>query len=170
MRFYIYTSFVFSFLMISCKEKNIDTPPSTQWKNNYVKLDTSHRALTHGQTHLSVYSSVYSQTEHRTHDLTATVSMRNLSMKDSLYISNADYFNTKGEKIKSYLTKAIGLAPLETVEIVIGQKNTKGGTGGNFVFDWYANSIPPHFEAIMISTSGSQGISFRTEGINILDK
>lgn len=170
MKIFLYFFFLSTILFFSCKEQKFEAPPSTQWKNNFVLFDTINTNLKHGQTHLSVYSSVYSKTEHRTHELTATVSMRNLSMKDSLFITTADYFNTKGEKIKTYLNGIIGLGPLETVEIVIGQNNIAGGTGGNFVFDWYTSITSPHFEAIMISTSGQQGISFRTEGINLLDK
>jgi len=55
---------------------------------------------------------------------------------------------------------------METVEIVIDEKDQEGGTGANFLFDWSIkpNSHEPYFEGVMISTSGQQGLSFTTEG------
>lgn len=47
--------------------------------------------------------------------------------------------------------------------------NTEGGTGANFTFDWKIKqgSNKPFFEGIMTSTSGQQGLSFTTKGIDI---
>ncbi len=119
-----------------------------------------------GETYLSVYSSIYSFTEHRTHELTATVSMRNTNRADTIYIDKAEYFNTKGEPIRSYFEKTIFIRPMETVEIVIDEIDKEGGTGANFLFEWRVpiNSHEPLFEGVMISTSGQQGLSFTTQG------
>jgi hypothetical protein len=58
---------------------------------------------------------------------------------------------------------------METVQIIIEEQDNEGGTGANFVFDWKikANTIEPIFEAVMISTYGSQSISFTTTGKRI---
>lgn len=158
-----------SLFMVACSgpKKEDPSPKTTKFIEKKVQLNTQDSALHQGSTHLSVYSSIYSQTEHRTHNLTATVSMRNINISDSLYITKAVYHDTKGEPIYTYFDYPVGLSPMETLEIVINQKDGKGGTGGNFVFEWYTAANAPHFEAVMISTSGQQGISFRTEGINI---
>lgn len=140
-------------------------------------LDWSTRVLTHklsdsllsGSTYLSIYSQIYSETEHLTHDLTATVSIRNTSRTDTIYITKADYFDTKGQYIRHYIDKTIYLNPLETTAIVISERDKEGGTGANFIFDWKVknNTPEPLFEGIMISTSGSQGLSFTTQGKRI---
>ena len=80
---------------------------------------------------------------------------------------NAEYYNTQGELLRSYFDHPIYLVPLETVEIVIDEGDREGGTGANFLFDWRIKqgSNEPLFEAIMISTSGQQGLSFTTNGI-----
>lgn len=159
---------LFSVATLSCEapQKNKE-PKSIHFEKKRVHLNKMDSTLLHGTTHLSVYSSIYSQTEHRTHDLTATVSMRNLNLNDSLFITKAIYHDTKGNPVHTYFDYPVGMGPLETLEIVINEKEQLGGTGGNFIFEWYTPENLPHFEAVMISTSGQQGISFRTEGINL---
>lgn len=123
-------------------------------------------SLTAGSTYLSVYSQIYSQTEHRLYNLTATISLRNTNQRDTIFIDQAAYFDTHGEAIRTYFTQPIFITPMETVEIIIDEKDLDGGTGGNFLFDWHIKpqSHEPLFEAVMISTYGQQGLSFTTQG------
>lgn len=92
--------------------------------------------------------------------------MRNTSLKDTVYIDKAEYFDTKGTPIRIYFEQTIFIAPMETVEIVIDEIDREGGTGANFLFDWKIKpaSSEPLFEGVMISTSGQQGLSFTTQG------
>jgi len=124
-----------------------------------------------GKTYLPVYSHIYHIQEHRTFDLTITISIRNVSMTDSVYILKADYYNTIGNNIRQYLKSPIFLNPMETVEIIIEEQDIEGGSGANFVFDWaMENDInPPLFEAVMISTYGQQGLSFTTRGVRLFE-
>ncbi|MFN3176951.1 MAG: DUF3124 domain-containing protein [Phaeodactylibacter xiamenensis] len=126
-------------------------------------------SLASGTTYLSVYSQIYSQTEHRTHDLTATISLRNVNRKDTVYIEEAVYYDTHGTPIRNYFARPIFIAPMETVEIVIDEIDREGGTGANFLFDWRTplTGNAPLFEAVMISTSGQQGLSFTTQGVRL---
>lgn len=139
------------------------------WESKHYKKELSD-TLENGTTYLSVYSSIYSLNEDQTHNLTATVSIRNTSEKDSIFLTKASYFNTKGELIRDYVDFPVVVLPLETIEIIIASKDVSGGTGANFLFDWKKKSTTsaPIFEGIMISTSGSQGISFTTNGKRIL--
>jgi hypothetical protein len=140
------------------------------WKSKEAKLvDFDHYAL--GKTYLPVYSSIYNIHESRTFELTTTVSIRNISESDTVYILKADYYNTTGENIREYLENPIYLMPLETIEIVIEKQDNKGGTGANFVFHWAVleDKDPPLFEAIMISADGAQGLAFSTRGVQIVD-
>jgi hypothetical protein len=158
-----------SILFFSCEEKReISSINPVNWEDRIVKKPVSD-SLKNGRSYLSVYSEIYSQTEHRTHDLTSTVSMRNMSSKDSIFINKAEYFNTEGKLIRTYFSHPIYIAPMETVEIVIDETDAEGGTGANFIFDWTTkeNSPAPLFEGVMISTSGQQGISFTTQAVRI---
>ncbi len=152
--------------LVACQEEQeISFIHPVNWEGRTV-ANLSSDSLEMGTTYLSVYSQIYSDTEHRTHDLTATISMRNTSVKDTIYVSRAAYFDTHGELIRTYFDKPIFLSPMETVEIVIDERDKEGGTGANFIFDWQkdATAHEPLFEAVMISTSGSQGLSFSTQG------
>lgn len=162
----IITFAIWALLIYSCNnEKVVSSISPVNWKNkriNHILADS----LIQGTTYLSVYSQIYSQTEHRTHDLTATISMRNTNLKDTLYLDKAEYFDTKGKSIRTYFNHTIFIAPMETVEIVIDEIDKEGGTGANFLFDWkiLPSSSEPLFEGVMISTSGQQGLSFTTQG------
>lgn len=152
----------------SCDDKKeISSISSINWENRTITNNLPD-SVSNGSTYLSIYSQIYSLSEHLTHDLTATVSIRNTNRKDSIYITNASYFNTEGHLIRNYIKKPIYLKPLETVSIVIDEKDKEGGTGANFIFDWKIkpDTHEPFIEGIMISTSGQQGLSFTTEGKN----
>lgn len=157
--------------IFSCSSPPKDKTYNTiNWNTKNIKLDSIDN-LFRGNSYLSVYSEIYDLTEESTHLLTATVSIRNTSEKDSLFLTRADYYNTSGELIRSYIENPVFLTPLETVEIVIHRRDTTGGTGANFIFNW---AIPdekyePLFESVMIWTTGNQGISFATKGINYRD-
>lgn len=153
-------------LVFACEsESNISSVNEVNWSKRAAQISPMD-TLQKGTTYLSVYSEIYSQTEHRTHGLTATVSMRNVNEADTVFIDHADYFNTHGELIRSYFKRPIYIAPMETVEIVIDEEDLEGGTGANFLFKWQIPSgiHPPLFEGVMISSSGQQGLSFTTQG------
>ncbi|UZR93033.1 DUF3124 domain-containing protein [Chondrinema litorale] len=159
-------AFFISTLFACEKDKEISSFNPVNWNKRSIEL-TQTDSLIKGSTYLSVYSEIYSMSEHRTHTLTATVSMRNISSTDTVYVFHAEYYNTKGDLIRTYFDKPIFLQPLETVEIIIDEDDKDGGTGANFIFDWATKNdkIKPYFEAVMISESGQQGISFTTQGI-----
>lgn len=126
-------------------------------------------SLESATSYLSVYSEIYGKTEHVTHLLTVTVSLRNPNISDSVFITAADYYNSAGKRIRSYFNHPIFLAPLETVDIIIDEEDKSGGTGANFLFNWHKpdGAHDPIFEAVMISTSGQQGLSFSTQGVKL---
>lgn len=158
---------ILTVILFACNQpKETVKLPTINWEKRSAQK-TELESLTMGSTYLSVYSEIYQITENRTYHLTVTVSMRNISSQDSVYIFSTKYYNTKGDLIRTYFDKPIYIAPLETVEIVINEGDKEGGTGGNFVFEWASpNPInEPHFEAVMISTTGQQGLSFTTRGI-----
>lgn len=136
------------------------------WDQRTANIKTSD-SLIYGSSYLSIYSKIYSVTEHRSVNLTVTASLRNISSTDTIYVIESDYYNTKGDLIRSYHDTPIFLKPLETIEIVIDENDMHGGSGANFIFEWAFKKTghEPIFEAIMISTSGQQGISFTTQGV-----
>jgi len=123
-------------------------------------------------TYVPIYSDIYNESKDTRFNLTATLSLRNTSLKHSIYVSSVDYYNSAGEKTRSFLEKSILLKPMQSVEYVIEEDDTSGGTGANFIIIWGSESdkVEPIFEGIMISTHGQQGISFSTKGTSISNK
>lgn len=167
----ILITFFTMLLFSSCekeKKREVSSIGDEKWVARAVNQPLND-SLVSGTTYLSVYSDIYSLTEHKKIALTATISMRNPNIKDTLYISRAEYFGTDGRSIRTYFDSPIFVSPMETVEIVIEKTDQEGGSGANFIFNWKTtpNSIEPLFEGVMISTTGSQGISFATQGKRI---
>jgi len=118
--------------------------------------------------YLPVYADIYHTDQSRLFPLTATISLRNTNVKDSVYIYQLNYYNTKGEILKEFMqpNMMLALAPLETYDLVINNKQFQGGTGANFIVEWGRTSQNAKLlvQAVMVSTSGQQGLSFITEG------
>lgn len=158
-----------SLTFLACAENN--EPPMSSvdpvnWEGRKVSLEDAD-SLVRGSSYLSVYSEIYQLSEQKTYNLTATVSMRNISSTDSVFILHADYYDTKGDLIRTYLNHPVYIQPLETIEIVIDESDQSGGTGANFIVEWATPSQghEPLLEAVMISTTGQQGLSFTTQGV-----
>lgn len=158
-------------IISSCREETDKYPiKQANWESKKSDIENFDNYVI-GKTYLPVYSHIYHIHEHRTFDLTITVSIRNVSPTDTVYIFKADYYNTIGENIRQYIKNPIHLNPLETLEIIIEEQDIEGGSGANFVFDWAKINAknPPLFEAVMISTYGQQGLSFTTRGVQIIE-
>lgn len=152
-------------LAFSCTEqKEMSSINPENWSKRAVNL-TSKDSLEYGKSYLSIYSQNYSTSEHKTHNLTSMISMRNASDKDTIYLLRAEYYDTHGKSIRKYFNAPIFLAPMETTEIIIDEIDVSGGTGSNFIIEWKIpqNTPEPIFEGIMSSTMGQQGLSFTTQ-------
>jgi hypothetical protein len=121
------------------------------------------------KVYVPVYSDIYHLTGERRQRLTATLSVRNTSLRDTMYVHQVDYFTSSGKMLREYLEKDIILLPMESVEFVVEQQEKEGGAGASFLVDWGTNSaaLTPVIQAVMISTINQQGISFVTEGVTV---
>lgn len=164
-----YLNIIIVALLFSCNEKKeISSINPESWSKRAINL-TSEDSLEFGKSYLSVYSQIYSNTEHKTHNLTSMISMRNTSELDTIYLLRAEYYDTHGKSVRKYFDYPIFLAPMETTEIIIDELDVSGGTGSNFILEWKIpkNCPEPLFEGIMTSTMGQQGLSFTTQAKRI---
>ncbi len=120
-----------------------------------------------GQT---VYVPAYSHIYHKDGEpilLTITLSVRNTSQSQPVFVKSVRYFDTDGKEIKSYLKKTLRLAPLAATQFLVEQKDTSGGSGANFLVEWVSDTAVtnPVIEAVMIDTTRQQGISFARSGV-----
>lgn len=116
-----------------------------------------------------VYVPAYSHIYHgggKPYLLAITLSVRNTSIHDEIVVKSVRYFDTKGNEVKSYLTKPVRLSALATTEVLVSREDTSGGSGANFLVEWYANEpvTEPIIEAVMIDTDSQHGISFARRG------
>jgi hypothetical protein len=120
-----------------------------------------------GQTiYVPVYSHIYQQNHKTTFNLTTTLSIRNADMNRSFTLSKVLYYDSQGELVKDYLEEPMNINPLASTSFVVNENDLRGGVGANFIVVWEsANPVyPPVIEAVMISTSMQQGISFISVG------
>lgn len=151
-------------LTLGCSHKReMSSINPENWSKRTIDISKKD-SLEYGKSYLSIYSQIYSNSEHKTHNLTAMASMRNTSDSDTIFLLKAEYFDTHGKSIRTYFNKPIYLAPMETTEIIIDESDIEGGTGSNFIIEWKIpkNCPEPLFEGVMNSTMGQQGLSFTT--------
>jgi predicted small secreted protein len=117
-----------------------------------------------------VYVPAYSHVYHKAggkFDLAITLSIRNTSGTDEIFIRSVRYHDSAGKLVKTYSEGSLRLAPLATTEFFVPEQDTSGGSGANFIVEWVAEKkevTTPIIEAVMITTSGQQGISFVRSG------
>ncbi len=158
--------FIF-FYLLGCAEKEPNYPSITR-DYTYLAKDTT--AFVRQETvYVPVYSDIYIFDETSKYLLAITLSLRNTSPTDSLFISYVDYYDSKGSLLRHYLEGMIALRPLESVEFVVENREDKGGTGANFLVHWGMTqpASPPVIQAVMIGSLSQQGISLVTEGMAI---
>lgn len=119
------------------------------------------------EVYVPIYSDIYIYSGDKTFPLTATLSVRNTSRTDTVFVESVDYYDSIGNLTKEYLSDPIFIKPLETVEFVVRSRENQGGVGANFMVKWGAGSdrMNPVIQAVMIGDSNQQGISFVTEGV-----
>lgn len=128
----------------------------------FVRLHTSI-----GQTiYVPVYSHIYQQNHRQTFNLTATLSFRNADLNRQVTLTEVLYYDSQGNVVKNYLEKPIKIKPLASTSFVVEEDDLRGGVGANFIVSWESENpiYPPVVEAVMISTSQQQGISFVSVG------
>ncbi|CAM3480535.1 DUF3124 domain-containing protein [Zobellia roscoffensis] len=160
---------IFVTLVVSCKRPTDEKPVKILDEHTLNRrVDGNTVGPLTKQVYVPIYSDIYNQTRDSRTLLTATLSIRNTSLKDSLFITTIDYYNTGGDLVRSYIDQAIYLKPMESIDYVIEQQDTSGGSGANFIIDWYSkHPLNPLFQAVMVGGLGAQAFSFTTEGIEV---
>ncbi len=167
-----FTFLIISFLIIlGCTGNNPEkiikrSHPSHSYK--YIDIDKS--VLQYLETdYVPIYSDIYYSNGTKRYPLTATISIRNISLTDSAYLLSAVYYDSYGNRLKDYVDSTFLVSPLESIEFVVEDVENVGGAGANFIIEWGAKSFSNQLfiQSVMIGTYEQQGISFVTEAIVI---
>lgn len=157
-----------SIILVQCK--NYVKEPNNSHNKEFHFVTES---ISEMKSSYSVYVPTYSKLYHQhgvKFSLTTTLTIRNTNIKDSIYLFNVDYYNSKGEIIEMYIDSTLLLTPLETYELIVEENEDLEGIGTNFLVKWGAkqtNINKPIIQAIAIGTFNQQGVSFKTEGVGI---
>lgn len=166
--FYLIALTLLSFQSCESSDPNLNSKGKDVLQANQIfadKIDLKY----HDTVYVPIYSDIYAGSQYVTFNLTATLSIRNTSLKDSIYINDIDYYNTDGDLVKHFLDKTLVLKPMQSIEYVIEEADKSGGTGANFIVNWggMKKDLKPIIQGVMISIHRQQGISFVTEGVSL---
>ncbi|WP_424961754.1 DUF3124 domain-containing protein [Ekhidna sp.] len=164
---------ILSFFLTSClkPDPNINEDTGTDELANLEVEDPLRKSEMAYEDiiYVPIYSDIYMDANNQKTLLAATLSIRNTSYADSIFISKIDYFNTNGTLVRKYLSNQISLPPMATINYVIEREDDTGGTGANFIVKLSARNteVKPLIQAVMIGQSGNKGFSFATDGYSI---
>jgi hypothetical protein len=122
--------------------------------------------LTEGQVvYVPAYSHVYYHGG-RPCLLETLLSIRNTDPSRPIYIGSVRYYDTGGELKTTYVRQPVRLRPLETLEFLVEEQDTAGGSGANFIVEWMAEEpvSEPLIETVMVGSVGTHGVSFARSG------
>lgn len=169
MRFTSVLSFIVIMLLISCQNKNPNLNEKGQDELSARTIDTpiqQSEVAFDGTYYVPIYSDIYFGDNIPKELLAATLSLRNTSFIDTLFISTIDYYNTDGALVKSFIDQQIAIAPMATVNYVIDRDDDSGGSGAHFVVNIHARSqkVKPLVQAIMVGEYSSKAFAFESDG------
>ena len=154
-------------LLAGCSDEPISPPDSAPALEAAAPADEARPPAAVRETvYVPVYSHIYFQDEAREVDLAATLSIRNTDPEHAITITAVEYYDSAGRLVRRYGDGPDPLTPLASRAHVVGERDRTGGVGANFLVVWESASrvSRPVIEAVMISTAGTQGISFVSRG------
>ena len=120
--------------------------------------------------YVPIYSDIYTDRDNRKVLLSATLSVRNTTLKKSLFINKIDYYDTAGNLVKNYLKSTIEIPPMATLNYIVEKEEDKGGSGANFIIEVEGvdDKVRPVIEAVMIGNFSNKAFSFSTQGTPVI--
>lgn len=169
---------IVGFLLLGCtgqqkdatQKKRASSPDTMETSVSSDSMDVQpydrHTSSVGQLIYVPVYSHIYQQNRQKTFNLTTTLSIRNADPFRMLTITKANYYDSDGNLIQNFLKKEKELDPLSSTSFVVEEQDLRGGVGANFLVSWSSEEPVnlPIVEAVMISTSQQQGISFLSTG------
>lgn len=94
--------------------------------------------------------------------VTSTLVIRNIDPAHPIVVTAADYRDSQGTHLRHYVDEPMTIAPLASVEFVVGESDHTGGHSPSFIVKWKASHLvnAPVVESLMIGGHSGRGISF----------
>ena len=177
---YLYALLIASLGLLTSCDKSLDDPNimyTETHQDPIVKLETTAKVdrskFRYKQTfYVPIYSDIYTDKDNRRVLLSATLSVRNTTLKKSLYINKIDYYGTDGTFLKSYVKHSVEIPPMATLNYIVEKEEDKGGSGANFIIEVEGidDTVTPVIEAVMIASYSNKAFAFTTEGTPVVDE
>jgi len=148
-------------------ETTVQATESASALHQAEALTPTEGAVTGQTIYVPAFSSIYTRDDQRTAELAVTLSIRNTDSIRTIQVRTVNYHATDGTLVRSYLDSPQSIPPLGTLEFVVKERDTSGGSSVSFIVQWTAAAAvsPPLVESVMIATSHSQGLSFTERGV-----
>jgi hypothetical protein len=119
-------------------------------------------------TYVPSYSHVY-HNHGRPLLLESTLSIRNTDPRYGLTIHKVDYYDSKGNVVRSFLKDSVSMKPLSSNEYLKDKLNEKGGFGAFFVVLWSSDNplAVPIIESVMTDSSANKQLAFVNKGLTL---
>jgi hypothetical protein len=149
--------------MTFAADKSAQSPPLSQQAP--ITSGAEQKLAVRQTIYVPAYSHIYYYSKKHRIQLAVTLSIRNTDLKHPIVVTSVRYYDTPGQLVREYVEKPVRLTSLASIDFVVEERDTSGGSGANFIVEWMAAERvnEPVVEAVMIS-SGTQGISFVSPG------
>lgn len=137
---------------------------------SHLRVDTVPESMDQRELlYVPVYTDIYIRNKEMRLPLTATLSIRNISVDYPMFVNAITYFDSDGKVIQKYLKGVVRLEPLQSIWLVVNDNEISGGTGANFIVDWGgAIECPkPIVESLMTGAAYQLGVSYKSESMVI---
>lgn len=168
MRILGYLALCLSFFISSCQRGAPSLSTSDRLLNyveaNAIALEEEH------SFYVPAYSNLHYYEGSDKSYFTVVLSLRNTDPTASIYFTQIDYLDSKGELLRHYLHKTLVLGPMESAEFIVEKSEKDGGAGANFIVTYGAETTiknQPLIETIMIGSNGNHGFAFKSEAQEI---
>ncbi|NWF75523.1 MAG: DUF3124 domain-containing protein [Nitrospirae bacterium] len=134
-----------------------------------AQADNDKELSSGGTIYIPIYSNIYAGPKAVPHQLATLLSIHNIDPKNSITILKADYYDSNGQFIESYIKSPISLKPFHHTFIYLKEYDKRGGPGANFIVNWRADKKvnQPIVEALIYGSRA--GLSFTSHGRTITE-
>lgn len=155
---------IFLIFSIGCASQADNDPVSIPASTAPVSVEGL--KIVSGQTiYVPAYSEIYFW-DNRKISLAITLSVRNTDLRHPIVLTSVRYYDTHGQLVREYLPQATQLGAMASTDFFVDEHDETGGVGANFIVEWVAEEPvhEPVVEAVMLSSTSNQGISFISPG------
>lgn len=126
----------------------------------------AHEANTGEVVYVPVYSHIYQGEKTARQPLSSTLAIHNVDPTRPIVITSVRYYDHSGVKLRDYIADPRSLGPFASMSFVVDINEDRGGVGANFIVEWRAAEkvVSPIVQGIMSGGTGTQGLSFVTQG------